>query len=74
MGNITCLTYDLLHRQLSAEVILGSLIDSVTPSAYYIYDAAIYNGTGMQNAKGALAEAYTLLGLLQVKAHHRRIL
>ncbi len=57
-GNVTCLTYDSLHRPLSATVVSGPYA-SVTPVMNYVYDAATYNGTAMQNALGSLAEAYT---------------
>ena len=58
IGNVTCYTYDLLHRMLSSTVVAGSYA-AQTPLAYYVYDAATLSGTAMQNAKGALAEAYT---------------
>jgi RHS repeat-associated protein len=58
IGNTTCYTYDKLHRPLSTFVASGSYA-SVTPAAYYVYDAATYSGAAMQNAKGVLAEAYT---------------
>jgi RHS repeat-associated protein len=57
-GNVTCLTYDSLHRPLSSTVVSGPYA-SVTPVMNYVYDAATYNGTAMQNAQGNLAEAYT---------------
>jgi RHS repeat-associated protein len=58
-GNVTCFTYDKLHRNLSSQVVAGTYI-SVTPISNFVYDAATYNQTtAMQNAKGALAEAYT---------------
>src|SRR6202012_1513336 len=58
LGNITCYTYDKLHRNLSTVVASGAYA-SDTPAAYYVYDAATYSGTAMQNAKGTVAEAYT---------------
>ena len=58
IGNITCFTYDLLHRLTSSQVVSGSYA-SVTPLTYAVYDAATYGSTAMQNAKGQVAEAYT---------------
>lgn len=58
IGNATCITYDLLHRPTSSQVVSGSYA-SVTPLMYVVYDAATYSGTGMQNVKGQVAEAYT---------------
>jgi RHS repeat-associated protein len=61
-GNVTCFTYDKLHRNLSSQVVSGTYA-SVTPLSYFVYDAATYNGTtAMQNAKGTLAETYTCTG------------
>jgi RHS repeat-associated protein len=57
-GNVTCFTYDLLHRPLSSKVVSGTY-SSVTPQTYFVYDAATYSGTAMQNAMGTVAEAYT---------------
>jgi RHS repeat-associated protein len=57
-NNVTCYTYDKLHRLLSSTVISGPY-QTATPASYYVYDAATCNNTSMQNAKGALAEAYT---------------
>lgn len=61
MGNTTCFTYDSLHRPLSSNVVSGTYA-SATPQNYFVYDAASLSGTAMQNAKGALAEAYTCTG------------
>ena len=58
IGNATCITYDLLHRPTSSQVVSGSY-KSVTPATFAVYDAATYSGTAMQNAKGQVAEAYT---------------
>jgi RHS repeat-associated protein len=58
MGNITCITYDLLHRPTSSQVISGTYA-SVTPATVAVYDAATYSGTAMQNVKGQVAEAST---------------
>jgi RHS repeat-associated protein len=56
-GNITCYTYDLLHRVLSMSY---SGIDAPnTPVKTFVYDSATVNGVAMSNAKGHLAEAYT---------------
>jgi YD repeat-containing protein len=57
-GNVTCNTYDSLHRILSSTVVSGTY-SSVTPAMHYVYDAASYGSTAMQNAMGRLAEAYT---------------
>lgn len=62
MGNVTCFTYDLLHRRLSSTITSSSPYYSVTPNSYFVYDSASYNGSGMQNALGNLAEAYTCSG------------
>jgi RHS repeat-associated protein len=56
-GNITCYTYDLLHRVLSSTVASGPYA-SVTPQNNYVYDAAT-SVLPVRNAKGSLAEAYT---------------
>ena len=61
MTNVTCVTYDALHRPLRSWVNSGTY-SSVTPNTYAVYDAATYSGTAMQNAKGAVAEAYTSSG------------
>jgi RHS repeat-associated protein len=58
IGNVTCFTYDLLHRPTSSQVVSGSYA-TVTPATVAVYDAATYSGTAMQNAKGQVAEAYT---------------
>jgi len=60
-SNVICRAYDSLHRVLSANVPSGTYSAS-TPKMYYVYDAAIYSGTAMQNAAGNLAEAYTMSG------------
>jgi RHS repeat-associated protein len=57
-GNVTCFTYDTIQRQLSSSVLSGPYA-SVTPNNYFVYDAATYGSTAMQNAIGTLAEAYT---------------
>jgi RHS repeat-associated protein len=59
LGNVTCFTYDKLHRALTTKVVSGTYAFPTTADSYFVYDAATYNSTAMQNAKGALAEAYT---------------
>jgi len=56
-GNVTCFTYDGLHRVLTSNVVSGPYA-SVTPQNNYVYDAAT-SVSAVQNAKGSLAEAYT---------------
>jgi RHS repeat-associated protein len=57
IGNVTCYTYDSMHRPLNATVVSGTYA-SVTPVMNYVYDVAdsIFP---VQNAMGSLAEAYT---------------
>jgi RHS repeat-associated protein len=55
IGNVTCFTYDGLHRKLSTTY-SGS---NATTNRYFVYDAATVNSQTMANAKGRLAEAYT---------------
>jgi RHS repeat-associated protein len=57
-GDVVCSTYDALHRQLTRTYPSGTYA-SVTPSKYFVYDAATVNGQAMSNAKARLAEAYT---------------
>jgi RHS repeat-associated protein len=57
-GNVTCFTYDSLHRVLTAKVVSGTYA-SVTPVMNYVYDRAAYGSTAMQNTQGNLAEAFT---------------
>ena len=57
IGNVTCNTYDSMHRLLSSKVVSGLYSGTATP-----YDAATYSGTSMQNVAGQLAEAYTCTG------------
>ena len=54
-GNVSCYTYDGLHRQLSTTY-SGP---NATTNRYFIYDGATVNGQSMANAKGRMAEAYT---------------
>jgi hypothetical protein len=56
-GNTTCYAYDALHRV--RRITYSGPYSSVTPSKYFVYDAASLNSTAMANAKGRLAEAYT---------------
>lgn len=58
VGNITCYTYDLLHRMLSATV-TGTYGGAVTPIKKFVYDSATVNSVVMTNVKGHLAEAFT---------------
>jgi len=58
VGNVTCFTYDALHRELSATYPSGAYA-GVTPSKYFVYDSATVNGAAMINVKDHLAEAYT---------------
>jgi RHS repeat-associated protein len=61
LNNVTCYHYDALHRVTSITYPSGPYA-SVTPSKYFVYDAASisFNGTTlMSNAKNRLAEAYT---------------
>ena len=64
IGNVTCNTYDSMHRLLSSKVVSGLYSGTATPYSYYVYDAATYSGTSMQNVAGQLAEAYTCTCLL----------
>jgi len=58
VGNVTCYTYDQLHRLLSVTYPSGSYATN-TDKKYLVYDSAVVSGATMQNAKGRLAEAYT---------------
>jgi YD repeat-containing protein len=66
VGNVTCYSYDALHRQTSITYPSGSYA-SKTPSKYFVYDGATVNGTAMANAKTRLAEAYTCVSLCSTK-------
>ena len=57
MGNVTCLTYDTLHRVTSQTYPTGPYAS--TTKRFYVYDSATVNGATMSNAKTRLAEAYT---------------
>jgi RHS repeat-associated protein len=65
-GNITCYTYDGLHRRLNTTVVAGPYA-SVTPQTHFVYDTASLSGVAMQNAKGNVAEAYTCTGTCATK-------
>jgi RHS repeat-associated protein len=56
-GNVTCHTYDALHRQLSATYVSGPNA-AVTPNKCFVYDATI-DGQTVTFTGGRLAEAYT---------------
>lgn len=57
-GNVTCYTYDALHRNASITYPSGPN-SANTPSKYFAYDSATVNSVAMANAKAHLAEAYT---------------
>ena len=65
-GNVTCYTYDTLHRIKSAIVSSGPYLSS-TPSKYFIYDSATVNGIAMSIVKGRLTEAYTCVSTCSSK-------
>lgn len=57
IGNITCYTYDSLHRPLSTTYsVTGPTVS--TPNKCFVYDAAI-DGNSVNYVKTRLAEAYT---------------
>ena len=58
VGNVTCYTYDALHRVKDITYPTGSYA-ATTAQKHYVYDTATVNGATMPNAKGRLAEAYT---------------
>ena len=58
MGNITCYTYDQLHRQTDITYPTGPYASTTAPK-HFVYDNATVNGGAMALAKGRLAEAYT---------------
>jgi hypothetical protein len=66
VGNLTCYSYDALHRQLSITYPSGSYA-SKTPSKVFVYDTATVNGLAMTNAKTRLAEAYTCVSPCSTK-------
>ena len=56
-GNVTCYTYDGLHRETSVTYPSGPNAAG-TPNKCFVYDAAI-DGNSVTNTKGRLVEAYT---------------
>ncbi|MGA2300808.1 MAG: RHS repeat-associated core domain-containing protein [Candidatus Acidiferrum sp.] len=58
VGNVTCYSYDALHRPLSVTYPSGSY-SSKTPNKYFVYDTATVNGVAMTNGKSRMVEAYT---------------
>lgn len=56
-GDTICFAYDALHRMTSTTY--SGTYASVTPSRYFVYDAATVDSASMSNAKTRLAEAYT---------------
>jgi RHS repeat-associated protein len=56
--NVTCYSYDPLHRVLTVTYPSGPN-SSGTLKKYFVYDSATVNSQAMQFAKGRLAEAYT---------------
>jgi RHS repeat-associated protein len=58
MNNVTCYTYDALHRVKDITYPSGSYA-SATAGKHFVYDSATVNGASMANAKGRMAEAYT---------------
>jgi RHS repeat-associated protein len=66
IGNVTCYTYDLLHRTLGQTYAVSSPTVA-TPNKYFVYDTATVNSTSMQNAKTRLAEAYTCVSPCSTK-------
>jgi RHS repeat-associated protein len=56
-GNVTCYTYDGMHRVTN---LAYSGPDSASsPTKTFVYDSATFNGTAMSNPKGRRVEAYT---------------
>jgi RHS repeat-associated protein len=58
VGNVTCYSYDALHRPLTVTYPSGSY-SSVTPQKHFVYDSATVNSIAMTYAKSRIAEAYT---------------
>ena len=63
-GNTSCYHYDKMHRNTS---ITYTGPNSNGVKKYFVYDAANLNGTGMANANGRMAEAYTCSGSCTTK-------
>ncbi|MGB6874405.1 MAG: RHS repeat domain-containing protein [Candidatus Acidiferrales bacterium] len=57
-GNVTCYTYDALHRVTSTTYPYGPNASN-TPGKYFVYDSATVDGVTMLYPKARLAEAYT---------------
>jgi RHS repeat-associated protein len=55
--NVTCYSYDALHRLLSTTVISGPYAS--TAAAHFVYDSATVDGASMLNSKPRMVEAYT---------------
>jgi RHS repeat-associated protein len=58
-GNVTCYTYDSLHRVQTITYASTSPDYANSASKTFVYDAATYGSTTMSNAVGQVAEAYT---------------
>jgi len=58
-GNVTCYTYDAMHRLTSTTYPVVASGFATAPDRHFVYDAATVDGVPMANAKGRLAEAYT---------------
>lgn len=66
-GNVTCSSFDLLHRQLAVTYPSGPY-SAVTPQKHFVYDGATVNSQTMTYAKGRIAEAYTCFSPCTTKA------
>jgi RHS repeat-associated protein len=58
VGNVTCYAYDGMHRNTKISYPSGPY-SAVTPTKYFVYDAATVDGQNMGYVNGRLAEAYT---------------
>lgn len=58
LGNVTCFSYDALHRPLAVTYPSGSY-SSLTPQKHFVYDGATVNSIAMTFVESRLAEAYT---------------
>src|SRR3984885_1432892 len=58
VGNVTCYTYDGMHRNVQISYPIGSY-SAITPTKHFVYDSATVDGQSMGYAKARLAEAYT---------------
>jgi RHS repeat-associated protein len=58
MGNVTCMSYDPLHRLITETYPVGPY-HAVTPGKYFAYDTALVNGVYFTNYKKRRAEEYT---------------